>query len=82
MESSYVSFYKFLKSVSISFFILMSDVSHPVSLYKLSNDTSFVVPVAIPAASVWIFSRSSFSYCVQLSQIVLPYSKKGLMKGV
>ena len=47
----------------------MSNVSHPVSLYKFSSDISFVVPVAILAASVWIFSRSSFSYCVQLSQI-------------
>ena len=47
----------------------MSNVSHSVSLYTFSSDISFVVPVAIVAASVWIFSRSSFSYCVQLSQI-------------
>ena len=60
----------------------MSNVSHPVSLYKFSSDISLVVPVAIHAASVWIFSRSSFSYCVQLSQISLPYSKIGLMKVV
>ena len=45
----------------------MSNVSNPVSLYKISSDTSFVVPVAILAASVWIVSRSSFSYCVHLS---------------
>ena len=55
----------------------MSNVSHPVSLYKFSVVISFVVPVAIFAASVWIFSRSSFS-----SQIPLPYSKIGLMKEV
>ena len=60
----------------------MSNVSHPLSLYKFSSDISFAVPVAILAASVWIFSRSSFSYCVQLSQISLPYSKIGLMKEV
>ena len=64
------------------FFLLMSNVSHPVLLYKLSSDTSFVVPVAFIAASVWIFPRSCFSYCVQLSKISLPYSKIGLMKEV
>ena len=30
---------------------------------KGAIDTSFVVSVAILAASIWIFSRSSFSYC-------------------
>ena len=79
MESSYVPF---CKECNFFFFLLMSNVSHPVSLYKFSSDISFVVPVAILAASVWIFSRSSFSYCVQLSQISLPYSKIGLMKEV
>ena len=44
------------------------------------QDTSFVVPVAVQAASIWIFSRSSFSYCGQLSQISLPYSKMGLIR--
>ena len=60
----------------------MSNVSHPVLLYKLSSDISFIVPVAILSASVWIFSRSSLSYCVQLSQILLQYSKIALMKEV
>ena len=60
----------------------MSNVSHPVSLYKFLSDTSFVVPAAILAASVSIYSMSSFSDCVQLSQISLPYSKIGLMKEV
>ena len=63
-------------------FFLMSNVSHPVSQYKLLRDTRCVVPVAILAASVWIFSRSFFSYWVKLSQILLPYSKIGLMKEV
>ena len=53
-----------------------------ISLYKFSRDTNFVVPVAIRAASVWIFSRLSFSYCVQLSQISFPYSKIGLINEV
>ena len=79
MMSSYVPFCKRVK-VFWGFFLLMTNASHPVSLYKLSSDTSFVVPVAILAASVWIFSRSSFSYCVQLSQISLSYSKIDLMK--
>ena len=60
----------------------MCNVPHPISLYKISSDTSFVVPVAILAAFVWNFSRSSFSYCVKLSIIPLPYSKIGLMKEV
>ena len=60
----------------------MSNVSHPVSLYKFLSDTSFVVPVAILASSVLIYSMSSFSDCVQLSQISLPYSKIGLMNEV
>ena len=60
----------------------MSNVSHPISLYKFSIDTNFVAPVAILAAYVWIFSRSSFSYCVQLSQISFPYSKIDLIKEV
>ena len=57
-------------------------MSHPISLYKFYIDTNFVVPVAILAASVCIFSRPSFSYCVQLSQISLPYSKIGQIKEV
>ena len=44
------------------------------------QDTSIVVPVAVQAASIWIFSRSSFSHCGHLSQISLPYSKMGLMR--
>ena len=43
---------------------------------------SFVVPVAILAASVWIFSSSCFSYWVPLSQVTLPYSNKGLINAV
>ena len=35
-------------------FLLASNVSHPISLYKFSIDTNFVVPVAILAASVCI----------------------------
>ena len=58
----------------------MSNVSHPISLYKFSIDTNFVAPVAILAASVWIFS--TFSYCMQLAQISFPYSKIGLIKEV
>ena len=42
------------------FFLLVSNVSHPVSLYKFSSDISFVVPVAILAASVWIFLGCPF----------------------
>ena len=37
---------------------------------------SLVVPVAIRAASIWIFSISCFSNCVQLSHIISPYSSK------
>ena len=70
------------KSEFLFVFLLASNVSHPISLYKFSIDTNFVVPVAILVASVCIFSRSSFSYCVQLSQISLPYSKIGLIKEV
>ena len=54
----------FIKESKFLFFLLASNVSHPISLYKFSIDTNFVVPVAILAASVCIFSRSSFSYCV------------------
>ena len=82
VESSYVPI---CKRVLVCFcFLLMSNLSQPVSLYmyKVSSDTSFIVPVAILAASVWIISMSSFSYCVQLSQISLPYSKIGIMKTV
>ena len=32
-----------------------------MSFYKLLKDISLVAPVAILAASVWIFSNSSFS---------------------
>ena len=73
----------FVKECKFLFFSLMSNVSHPVSLYAISlSDISFVVPVAFLAASVWIFSRSSLSYCMQLSQISLSYSKICLMKEV
>ena len=43
-------------------------------------ETSFVVPVTILAASFCILSSSAFSYCVQLSQTTLAYSKRGLIK--
>ena len=51
MESSYKPFCKRV----LVFLLLMSNVSQHVSLYKLSCDTSFDIPVAILAASVWIF---------------------------
>ena len=38
----------------VVFFLLVSNVSHPISLYKFSIDINFVVPVAILAASVCI----------------------------
>ena len=60
MESSYVPFCKRVKVFYLFFFLLMSNASHPVSLSKLSSDTSFVVPVAILAASVWIFLGHPF----------------------
>ena len=62
--------------------VFFSNVSHPISLYKVSRDTNFVVPVAICAASVWIVSKLSFSYCVQLSQISFLFSKIGLINEV
>ena len=40
------------------------------------------MPVAIRAASFWIFSNSSFSYWTQLSQTTSPYSRIGLMNEV
>ena len=38
--------------------------------------------MAIRAASIWIFSISCFSNCVQLSHTISPYSSKGLIKVV
>ena len=55
MESSYVPFSK-----KVYFFLLKSNVSHPISLYKFSSDTSFVIPIAVLAASVWIFPGRPF----------------------
>ena len=45
-------------------------------------DIKRVVPVAIRAASCWIFSNSSFSYWAQLSQTTSPYSIIGRIKAV
>ena len=61
---------------------LFSSVTQPVSWYRALRDTSLVVPVAIRAASIWIFSISCFSNCVQLSHTISPYSSKGLIKVV
>ena len=45
----------FIKESKVLFFFLLAfNVSHPISLYKFSIDTNFVVPVAILAASVCI----------------------------
>ena len=44
----------FIKESKFLFFLLASNVSHPISLFKFSIDTNFVVPVAILAASVCI----------------------------
>ena len=50
----------FIKESKFLFFLLASNVSHPISLYKFSIDTNFVVPVAILAASVCIFPGRPF----------------------
>ena len=46
---------------------VFSGVPHPISLYKCSIDTNFVVPVAIRAASVLSFrgraSHTAYSKC-------------------
>ena len=44
----------------LGFCLLTSNESHPISLYKISTDTRFVVSVAILAASVWIFPGRPF----------------------
>ena len=41
---------------------LCSSDSHPTSLYNAVKEISLVVPVAMRAASSWIFSNSCFSY--------------------
>ena len=41
-----------------------------------------VDPIAILAASVWLFSSSCFSCCEQLSQITSAYSRIGWMKDM
>ena len=61
---------------------LFSSVTQPVSWYRASRGTSLFVPVAIRAASNWIFSISCFSNCVQLSHIISLYSSKDLIKVV
>ena len=48
------------KYMFLFFYLLTSNVSNPISLYKISSDTSFVVSVAILAASVWIFPGRPF----------------------
>ena len=50
----------FVKRVSLCFCLLSSQDSHPISLYRLFNETSIVVPVAILAASFWILSSSFY----------------------
>ena len=70
------------KKVSLCFCLLSSRDSHSISLYRLFNKTSLVVPVAILAASFWILSSSYLSCYVQLFHITSPYSNNGLMKAV
>ena len=55
--------YHFVKKNKFCIFQWVSKEFQPISLYKEAIDTSFVVPVAILAASIRIFLRSSFSYC-------------------
>ena len=54
-------------------------MSQQNSLYRLFNEINLIVPVAILAASVCIFSNSFFSFWEQLSHITSAYSKIGLI---
>ena len=72
----------FVKNGQLVFCLLSSRDSHPISLYRLFNETSLVVPVAILAASFWILSSSYLSCNVQLFHITSPYSNNGLIKAV
>ena len=44
----------FVKKGQLVFCLLSTKDSHPITLYRLFNETSLVVPVAILAASFWI----------------------------
>ena len=70
----------FLNTMILCLFLLHANVSHPVSQYRRFRDTSPVAPVTMQAASVWICTSSSASYCVQLSHTTPAYSSRGLMK--
>ena len=72
----------FVKNVSFCFCFLSSRDYHPISLYRLFNETSLVVPVAILAASFRILSSSYLSCNVELFHITSPYSNNGLIKAV
>ena len=62
------------------FFTSSSRDSHLVSSYRFRMDTNLVQQVTILVASFCILSNSTFSYWVQLSKIVSPYSNIGLIK--
>ena len=70
----------FVKSNQPVFFLDVSPscpTQPPLEFFLFEQD--LVAPVTIIAASIWIFSSSFFSYCVQLSQTISAYSKIGRM---
>ena len=72
----------FAKRGQLVFLSFSSIDSHPISLHRLFNETSLVVPVAFLAASFWILSSSYLSCNVQLFHIISPYTNNGLIKAV
>ena len=65
------------KVIKRCLYLRVSKLSHPASSRIVLFEHDLVAPVTIIAASIWIFSSSFFSYCVQLSQIISAYSKIG-----
>ena len=70
------------KFIVTCFFLHEERLSQPVSLNKLSIDTSFDAPVTLLAVSFCIYSNSVISHCAHLPHTTSAYYSRGPMNDI